>query len=46
MERIMTAFANGGNQNNETIPEVSVCKELRVGLVDGLGRKYRAVAGY
>ena len=36
------AFANGGDQNNETIPEVSVCKELGVGLVGGLGHKIQS----
>ncbi|MEC8257356.1 MAG: adenylyltransferase/cytidyltransferase family protein [Bacteroidota bacterium] len=36
------AFANGGDQNNETIPEVPVCKELGVGLVDGLGHKIQS----
>ncbi len=33
------AFANGGDQNNDTIPERPICEELRVDLIDGLGGK-------
>ena len=36
------AFANGGDQNNETIPEILVCKELGVALIDGLGDKIQS----
>mgnify|MGYP001357235111 FL=1 len=36
------AFANGGDQNNETIPEIPVCKELEVALIDGLGDKIQS----
>ena len=36
------AFANGGDQNNETIPEIPVCKELGVALIDGLGDKIQS----
>ena len=36
------AFANGGDQNNETIPEIYVCKELGVALIDGLGDKIQS----
>ena len=36
------AFANGGDQNNETIPEIPVCKELEVQLIDGLGDKIQS----
>ena len=32
-------FANGGDQNNESIPEARVCKRLGIELVDGLGEK-------
>ena len=32
-------FANGGDQNNDTIPEARVCKRLGIELVDGLGEK-------
>ena len=30
-------FANGGDQNNDSIPEVPVCKEKGIGLLEGLG---------
>ena len=36
------AFANGGDQNNETIPEIPVCNELGVELIDGLGDKIQS----
>ena len=36
------AFANGGDQNNETIPEKPVCKKLGVALIDGLGDKIQS----
>ena len=36
------AFANGGDQNNDSIPEVPVCKELGVELIDGLGDKIQS----
>ena len=36
------AFANGGDQNNETIPETLICKELEVALIDGLGDKIQS----
>ena len=36
------AFANGGDQNNETIPEIPLCKELGVVLIDGLGEKIQS----
>ena len=36
------AFANGGDQNNDTIPEISICKELGVALIDGLGHKIQS----
>lgn len=32
-------FANGGDQNNISIPEKEVCDELGIELVDGLGEK-------
>lgn len=35
-------FANGGDQNNESIPEVAVCKEKGVGLIEGLGAKIQS----
>ena len=36
------AFANGGDQNNDTIPEIPVCKQLGVALIDGLGEKIQS----
>lgn len=36
------AFANGGDQNNETIPERSVCEELGIALIEGLGDKIQS----
>ena len=36
------SFANGGDQNNDTIPEISVCKNLGVALIDGLGEKIQS----
>ena len=35
-------FANGGDQNNNSIPEVPVCKELKIDLIDGLGDKIQS----
>jgi cytidyltransferase-like protein len=36
------AFANGGDQNNNSIPEVPVCQELGIELMDGLGDKIQS----
>ena len=35
-------FANGGDQNNESIPEVHVCKEKGIKLLEGLGDKIQS----
>ena len=35
-------FANGGDQNNHSIPEAQICKELGIELVDGLGDKIQS----
>ena len=35
-------FANGGDQNNETIPEKSICKKVGISLIDGLGDKIQS----
>ena len=35
-------FANGGDQNNKSIPEATVCKEKGIGLIDGLGAKIQS----
>ena len=36
------AFANGGDQNNDTIPERPVCEKLGIKLIDGLGGKIQS----
>ena len=35
-------FANGGDQNNDSIPEVPVCREKEIGLLEGLGDKIQS----
>ena len=35
-------FANGGDQNNDSIPEVPVCKEKGIGLLEGFGEKIQS----
>ena len=35
-------FANGGDQNNDTIPESVICNELGITLIDGLGDKIQS----
>lgn len=36
------AFANGGDQSNDTIPEKPICEELGIELIDGLGGKIQS----
>ena len=36
------AFANGGDQNNDTIPEKPVCQQMGIALLDGLGDKIQS----
>jgi cytidyltransferase-like protein len=36
------AFANGGDQNNDTIPERPICEALGIELIDGLGGKIQS----
>ena len=36
------AFANGGDQNNNSIPEVPICQDLGIELIDGLGDKIQS----
>ena len=36
------SFANGGDQNNNTIPERPICDQMRIYLVDGLGEKIQS----
>ena len=35
-------FANGGDQNNDSIPEALICKDKRIGLLEGLGDKIQS----
>jgi cytidyltransferase-like protein len=36
------AFANGGDQNNDTIPEKPICEDLGIELIDKLGGKIQS----
>jgi cytidyltransferase-like protein len=36
------AFANGGDQTNETIPEKEICEQYGIELIDGLGDKIQS----
>lgn len=36
------AFANGGDQNNDTIPEADICRTFDIELIDGLGDKIQS----
>lgn len=35
-------FANGGDQNNNSIPEAPICSQLGIQLIDGLGDKIQS----
>ena len=41
-EEFELGFANGGDQNNDTIPERGVCALMNVVLIDGLGDKIQS----
>ena len=41
-EQYEFSFANGGDQNNKSIPESAVCRDLGIKLVDGLGEKIQS----
>lgn len=41
-ETYQLAFANGGDQNNNSIPEVPICQALGIELIDGLGGKIQS----
>ena len=41
-DRYDLVFANGGDQNNDTIPEREVCDRLGIELLDGLGDKIQS----
>ena len=36
------AFANGGDQNNSTIPERGICEQFDIELIDGFGEKIQS----
>ena len=37
-----TFFCNGGDQNNNSIPESAICEELGIVLLDGFGEKIQS----
>ena len=41
-QEYLLAFANGGDQNNETSPERPICEELGIELIDNLGEKIQS----
>ena len=41
-ETYKLAFANGGDQNNSTIPEKEICNQYGIELIDGLGEKIQS----
>ena len=41
-EKYTLDFANGGDQNNNTIPEKTICDQKGISLVDGLGDKIQS----
>jgi len=41
-EKYELSFANGGDQNNNSIPERPICDQLGISLVDGLGDKIQS----
>jgi cytidyltransferase-like protein len=38
-------FVNGGDQNNNNIPETKTCNKLGIKLIDGLGEKIQSSSG-
>ena len=36
------SFANGGDQNNDTIPEKAICDQMGIALIDGIGDKIQS----
>jgi D-beta-D-heptose 7-phosphate kinase/D-beta-D-heptose 1-phosphate adenosyltransferase len=41
-EEFDLGFANGGDQNNDTIPERSVCEQMNLALINWLGDKIQS----
>ena len=42
MKEFELFFANGGDQNNNKIPEAQLCKSKGIGLIEGLGSKIQS----
>jgi cytidyltransferase-like protein len=40
--KFLIAFANGGDQTNQSIPETPICQALGIELMDGLGDKVQS----
>jgi glycerol-3-phosphate cytidylyltransferase-like family protein len=41
-EQFELGYANGGDQNNDTITEKPICEQMNVALIDGLGDKIQS----
>ena len=41
-DKFNLGFANGGDQNNETIPERDICELMGITLIDRLGDKIQS----
>ena len=41
-QKYYLCFANGGDQNNNKIPEKEICENLGIELIDGLGKKIQS----
>lgn len=41
-KKFYLSFANGGDQNNKSIPEFDLCKKLGIKLIDKLGNKIQS----
>ena len=41
-EKFELYFANGGDQDNKSIPEKSICNKKGIGLIEGLGDKIQS----
>ena len=41
-DEVDLVFANGGDQNNDTIPERPICEKVGITLIDGLGDKIQS----
>ena len=39
-------FTNGGDRNNDEIPEANICKKLNIQIIDGLGKKIRSSSDF